>query len=156
MSHSNTALIPRQVYAKTFGPTVGDKLRLGDTGLVLEVEKDYAVYGDECKFGGGKVCLRSQEKDKQTDRQTCNPTKGKQFLQSGRSSAVKKTSLDFRIFLGATRRNGSGFRRQQYSSYRRTICTGHGYHKRAGSRRRSRNRQVRHRDQGTVEQRGRS
>ena len=38
-----------------FGPTTGDKVVLGDTGLVLEVEKDYTVYGDECKFGGGKV-----------------------------------------------------------------------------------------------------
>ncbi|OQV21346.1 Urease [Hypsibius exemplaris] len=55
VSKTNTGVIPRQVYAKTFGPTVGDRVRLGDTGLILEVEKDYAVYGDECKFGGGKV-----------------------------------------------------------------------------------------------------
>jgi len=38
-----------------FGPTTGDKVRLGDTALILEVEKDFTVYGDECKFGGGKV-----------------------------------------------------------------------------------------------------
>jgi urease subunit alpha len=38
-----------------FGPTTGDKVRLGDTALVLEVERDHTVYGDECKFGGGKV-----------------------------------------------------------------------------------------------------
>jgi urease subunit alpha len=38
-----------------FGPTTGDKVRLGDTSLILEVEKDFTVYGDECKFGGGKV-----------------------------------------------------------------------------------------------------
>jgi urease subunit alpha len=38
-----------------FGPTAGDKVRLGDTSLILEVEKDFTVYGDECKFGGGKV-----------------------------------------------------------------------------------------------------
>ena len=38
-----------------YGPTTGDKVRLGDTSLVLEVEKDFAVYGDECKFGGGKT-----------------------------------------------------------------------------------------------------
>ncbi len=38
-----------------FGPTTGDKVRLGDTSLVLEVERDHTVYGDECKFGGGKV-----------------------------------------------------------------------------------------------------
>src|SRR5262249_29777500 len=45
----------RRQYAEMFGPTQGDKLRLGDTSLVLEVEKDFTTYGDECKFGGGKV-----------------------------------------------------------------------------------------------------
>jgi len=45
----------RSHYADMFGPTTGDKVRLGDTSLVLEVEHDFAVYGDECKFGGGKV-----------------------------------------------------------------------------------------------------
>ncbi len=47
--------ITRQAYAEMFGPTVGDRLRLGDTELFIEVEKDYTVYGDEVKFGGGKV-----------------------------------------------------------------------------------------------------
>jgi len=47
--------IKRSTYADMFGPTTGDKVRLGDTCLVAEVEKDFAVYGDECKFGGGKV-----------------------------------------------------------------------------------------------------
>ena len=45
----------RRHYAEMFGPTVGDRVRLGDTSLVLEVEKDHTTYGDECKFGGGKV-----------------------------------------------------------------------------------------------------
>jgi urease subunit alpha len=45
----------RRHYADMFGPTTGDRVRLGDTSLVLEVERDYTVYGDECKFGGGKV-----------------------------------------------------------------------------------------------------
>ena len=45
----------RAHYADMFGPTTGDKVRLGDTSLVLEVERDFAVYGDECKFGGGKT-----------------------------------------------------------------------------------------------------
>src|SRR5215510_2934123 len=45
----------RTHYAEMFGPTTGDKVRLGDTSLVLEIEKDHTVYGDECKFGGGKV-----------------------------------------------------------------------------------------------------
>ncbi len=45
----------RAHYADMFGPTTGDKVRLGDTSLIAEVEKDFTVYGDECKFGGGKV-----------------------------------------------------------------------------------------------------
>jgi len=45
----------RSHYAEMFGPTTGDKVRLGDTSLLLEVERDHTVYGDECKFGGGKV-----------------------------------------------------------------------------------------------------
>lgn len=47
--------ITRQAYAEMFGPTLGDRVRLGDTGLIIEVEKDYTTYGDEVKFGGGKV-----------------------------------------------------------------------------------------------------
>ena len=47
--------ISRQAYADMFGPTTGDRVRLGDSGLFLEVEDDLTVYGDEVKFGGGKV-----------------------------------------------------------------------------------------------------
>lgn len=45
----------RRAYADTFGPTVGDRIRLADTELFIEVERDYTTYGDEVKFGGGKV-----------------------------------------------------------------------------------------------------
>lgn len=45
----------RDVYAATYGPTTGDRVRLGLTDLWITVEKDFAVYGDECKFGGGKT-----------------------------------------------------------------------------------------------------
>ena len=45
----------RRAYAETFGPTVGDRVRLADTDLFIEVEQDYTTYGDEVKFGGGKV-----------------------------------------------------------------------------------------------------
>ncbi|NJO30562.1 MAG: urease subunit alpha [Richelia sp. RM2_1_2] len=45
----------RRAYAETFGPTVGDKIRLADTELFIEVERDFTTYGDEVKFGGGKV-----------------------------------------------------------------------------------------------------
>jgi urease subunit alpha len=47
--------IKRSHYADIYGPTIGDRVRLGDTGLILEVESDATTYGDECKFGGGKV-----------------------------------------------------------------------------------------------------
>src|SRR5437764_3788060 len=47
--------IPRSTYADMYGPTTGDRVCLGDTSLVLQVEKDFAVYGDEAKFGGGKT-----------------------------------------------------------------------------------------------------
>src|ERR1700755_444940 len=45
----------RNAYAQMFGPTVGDRIRLADTDLVIEVEKDFTIYGEEVKFGGGKV-----------------------------------------------------------------------------------------------------
>src|SRR3990170_1536051 len=47
--------IPRGVYADMFGPTTGDRVRLADTDLIIEVEKDFTSYGEEVKFGGGKV-----------------------------------------------------------------------------------------------------
>ena len=49
------AKIDRHAYAHMFGPTTGDRVRLADTDLIIEVEKDYTRYGDEVKFGGGKV-----------------------------------------------------------------------------------------------------
>ncbi|NEP17622.1 MAG: urease subunit alpha [Leptolyngbya sp. SIO4C1] len=45
----------RRAYAETYGPTVGDRIRLADTDLLIEVEQDFTTYGDEVKFGGGKV-----------------------------------------------------------------------------------------------------
>src|SRR6187399_2191816 len=45
----------RRAYAEMFGPTTGDRLRLADTDLVIEIEKDHTIYGEEVKFGGGKV-----------------------------------------------------------------------------------------------------
>jgi urease subunit alpha len=50
----------RAQYAAMFGPTTGDRVRLGDTALVIEVESDATTYGDECKFGGGKVLRDAQ------------------------------------------------------------------------------------------------
>jgi urease subunit alpha len=47
--------IPRATYAAMFGPTVGDRIRLGDSALLIRVERDFTTYGEEVKFGGGKV-----------------------------------------------------------------------------------------------------
>lgn len=47
--------ISRRAYADMYGPTVGDKVRLADTALWIQVEKDFTIYGEEVKFGGGKV-----------------------------------------------------------------------------------------------------
>ena len=52
--------IDRSSYASMFGPTTGDRVRLGDTGLIIEVEKDFTAYGEEVKFGGGKVIRDGQ------------------------------------------------------------------------------------------------
>ncbi len=49
------AKISNRAYAEMYGPTTGDRVRLGDTGLIIEVEQDHTIYGDEVKFGGGKV-----------------------------------------------------------------------------------------------------
>jgi urease subunit alpha len=49
------ARISRAVYADMYGPTTGDRVRLADTDLIIEVERDFTVYGEEVKFGGGKV-----------------------------------------------------------------------------------------------------
>src|SRR3954466_13423891 len=50
-----TAKISRSAYAEMFGPTIGDRVRLADTELWIQVEKDFTIYGEEVKFGGGKV-----------------------------------------------------------------------------------------------------
>ena len=47
--------IDRRAYAQMYGPTTGDRVRLGDTELWIEVERDHTLYGEEVKFGGGKV-----------------------------------------------------------------------------------------------------
>lgn len=52
---SFTTSISHEKYANMYGPTTGDKIRLGDTDLFAEIEKDFSVYGDECVFGAGKV-----------------------------------------------------------------------------------------------------
>src|SRR4051794_28261016 len=52
--------LPRPSYAGHYGPTTGDRIRLADTELIVEIEKDFTVYGEEVQFGGGKVIRDSQ------------------------------------------------------------------------------------------------
>jgi urease subunit alpha len=59
----------RSAYADMFGPTVGDKVRLADTDLIIEVEKDFTVYGEEVKFGGGKVIRDGMGQSQLTNKQ---------------------------------------------------------------------------------------
>jgi urease subunit alpha len=61
--------IPRSAYADMFGPTTGDKVRLADTELFIEVEKDFTTYGEEVKFGGGKVIRDGMGQSQITNRQ---------------------------------------------------------------------------------------
>ena len=61
--------IPRAVYADMFGPTKGDRVRLADTDLIIEVEKDFTTYGEEVKFGGGKVIRDGMGQSQVTNRQ---------------------------------------------------------------------------------------
>jgi urease subunit alpha len=55
-----SVILSRAAYAGHYGPTAGDRIRLADTELLIEIEKDYTVYGDEVQFGGGKVIRDSQ------------------------------------------------------------------------------------------------
>ena len=61
--------IQRSVYADMFGPTTGDRVRLADTDLIIEVEKDFTTYGEEVKFGGGKVIRDGMGQSQITNRQ---------------------------------------------------------------------------------------
>src|SRR6202451_4406332 len=63
------AKISRSVYADMFGPTTGDRVRLADTDLIIEVEKDFTIYGDEVKFGGGKVIRDGMGQSQVTNKQ---------------------------------------------------------------------------------------
>ena len=60
----------RNAYADMFGPTTGDRIRLGDTDLLIEVEHDHAIYGDEVKFGGGKVIRDGMGQSQRSSQET--------------------------------------------------------------------------------------
>jgi len=64
--------ITRRAYTEMFGPTVGDRVRLADTDLVVEVERDFTVYGEEVKFGGGKVIRDGMGQSQRTTRDSAD------------------------------------------------------------------------------------
>src|SRR5579871_1354998 len=68
-SNEGPTKISRAAYAGMFGPTTGDKVRLADSDLIIEVEKDFTVYGDEVKFGGGKVIRDGMGQSQRTNAQ---------------------------------------------------------------------------------------
>ncbi|WP_346824902.1 urease subunit alpha [Ralstonia solanacearum] len=68
-----TLKITRRAYAEMFGPTTGDRVRLADTDLIVEVERDYTLYGEEVKFGGGKV-IRDGMGQSQRESKDCADT----------------------------------------------------------------------------------
>ncbi|NWK44997.1 urease subunit alpha [Ralstonia pickettii] len=68
-----TLNITRRAYAEMFGPTTGDRLRLADTDLIVEVERDFTIYGEEVKFGGGKV-IRDGMGQSQRESKDCADT----------------------------------------------------------------------------------
>ncbi len=98
-----TLKINRRAYAEMFGPTAGDRLRLADTDLIIEVERDFTIYGEEVKFGGGKV-IRDGMGQSQRESKDCADTvitnaliidhwgivKADIGLKNGRISAIGK------------------------------------------------------------------
>ncbi|CAJ0705266.1 urease subunit alpha [Ralstonia holmesii] len=98
-----TLKIDRRAYAEMFGPTTGDRVRLADTDLIVEVERDFTIYGEEVKFGGGKV-IRDGMGQSQRESKDCADTvitnaliidhwgivKADIGLKNGRISAIGK------------------------------------------------------------------
>src|SRR5579863_1703159 len=71
-----TLSIPRRTYADLYGPTKGDRIRLADTELIIEIEKDFTHYGDEITFGGGKVIRDGMGQSSSVERE---PKSNKEF-----------------------------------------------------------------------------
>ena len=76
--------ISRERYASLYGPTAGDRIRLADTELIIEIEKDFAIHGEEVQFGGGKVIRDSQG-------QSPLPGKSKEPPLDASASVLKST-----------------------------------------------------------------
>lgn len=84
--------ISRKEYVSMYGPTTGDKVRLGDTDLIAEVEHDYTIYGEELKFGGGKTLREGMS-------QSNNPSKEELDLIITNALIVDYTAFIKRILV---------------------------------------------------------
>ena len=93
------ATIGKRAYAEMFGPTVGDRVRLADTDLVIEVEQDFTLraggYGEEVKFGGGKTIRDGMAQSQRTrDGTGSGPQAGRQtFVVTDRDQALDEGRL---------------------------------------------------------------
>src|SRR5215470_10488544 len=85
MPHS----MSRAAYAQMFGPTVGDRVRLADTDLFIEVERDFTTYGEEVKFGGGKVIRDGMGQSQRARAEGAVDTVVSNALSLGRRGSVK-------------------------------------------------------------------
>jgi urease subunit alpha len=82
--------IPRASYANLYGPTAGDRVRLGDTGLILRIERDFAIYGEEVVFGGGKV-IRDGQGQSQRSRWMSASATGRSARSARRAIPISRT-----------------------------------------------------------------
>ena len=101
------AFLSREAYAEMFGPTTGDRVRLADTELFIEIEKDFTIYGEEVKFGGGKVIrdgmgqsqgVAPARRGRHGDHQRRDPRplghrQGRYRLKDGRSPASARRAI---------------------------------------------------------------
>ena len=87
--------IDRSAYAQMYGPTTGDRVRLGDTELWVRVEKDFTTYGEEVKFGGGKVIRDGMGQSQRTSKRFSGRSLGV-FLKSQSWSWRRRRVIDAR------------------------------------------------------------
>ena len=95
--------LPRAAYADMFGPTTGDRVRLADTELFIEIEKDFTTYGEEVKFGGGKVIRDGMGQSQVTQRAAAPSTPSSPTRSSSTIGASSKPTSASRT--GASRRS---------------------------------------------------
>ena len=141
----------RAVYADMFGPTTGDRVRLADTDLIIEVEKDFCTYGEEVKFGGGKVIRDGMGQSQITNKQGAVDTvitnalildhwgivKADVGIKDGNIHAIGKAGNpdiqpSVTIVIGPGNR---GDRRRRQDSHRRRLRHAHSLHLPATGRR---------------------